>query len=84
MPTQFSEEFLKVGNDKIQLFKGGSGDPLLILHGAGGNRGPLRYAQALANHFTVYLPSHPGFGKSDRPEWIDTIQDLASFYAWLQ
>ena len=84
MPTQFSEEFLKVGNDKIQLFKGGSGDPLLILHGAGGNRGPLRYAQTLANHFTVYLPSHPGFGKSDRPEWIETIQDLASFYTWLQ
>ena len=84
MVTQFSEEFLEVGNAKIQLFKAGSGDPLLILHGAGGNRGVLKYAQALADRFTVYLPTHPGFGKSERPAWIETIADLASFYTWLQ
>jgi pimeloyl-ACP methyl ester carboxylesterase len=84
MVTQFTEEFLKVGADKVQVFKGGSGEPLLILHGAGGNRGPLKYAQALAEHYTVYLPSHPGFGKSDRPLWIESIQDLASFYTWFQ
>jgi pimeloyl-ACP methyl ester carboxylesterase len=84
MGTQFTEEFLKVGPDKVQVFKGGSGDPLLVLHGAGGNRGPLKYAQSLAEHYTVYLPSHPGFGKSDRPLWIETIQDLASLYTWFQ
>ncbi len=83
MATQFTEEFLDVGNANIQLFKGGSGDPLLILHGAGGNRGPLRYAQALADHFTVYLPSHPGFGKSERPAWMRNVRDLAIAHGWL-
>jgi hypothetical protein len=34
MPVQ--EEFLNVRGVKIQLLKGGSGEPLLYLHSAGG------------------------------------------------
>ena len=82
MATQFSEEFVQVGDSKVHLLKGGSGEPLLLLHGAGGNRGWLGYVQALSDQFTVYAPSHPGFGQSDRPEWLETIPDLASFYTW--
>ena len=84
MAVDFTEETVSVGGSDLQLFKGGSGDPLLVLHGAGGNRGPLRYARALAEHYTVYLPSHPGFGKSGRPDWIESVRDLASFYTWFQ
>ncbi len=84
MAVDFTEETINVGGCDLQLFKGGSGDPLLVLHGAGGNRGPLNYAQALAEHYTVYLPSHPGFGKSGRPDWIESVTDLASFYTWFQ
>lgn len=84
MASNFTEEFVDVGGSKLQLLKGGSGDPLLLLHGAGGSRGWLRYAQNLADRFTVYLPSHPGFGKSERPEWVETIQDLACVYTWFQ
>ena len=82
--TSFAQETVNVGGCNLQLFKGGAGEPLLVLHGAGGNRGPLRYAQALAAHYTVYLPTHPGFGASDRPEWIQSIPDLAAFYTWFQ
>jgi pimeloyl-ACP methyl ester carboxylesterase len=84
MTAEFTEKFVEVGGHKVQLFSGGSGEPLLILHGAGGNRGWLRYVQALSEQFTVYLPAHPGFGASDRPEWIETVQDLACFYTWFQ
>ena len=84
MTNQFNEELISVGNTRIQLFKGGSGDPLLVLHGASGNRGWLQYAQKLSEQFTVYIPTHPGFGTSDRPEWIESIQDIATFYTWLQ
>ena len=82
MASDFSEEFVDVGGSRVQILKGGSGEPLLLLHGAGGNAGWLRYVQALADRFTVYAPSHPGFGSSDRPEWMETMSDLASFYTW--
>ena len=82
MAADFTEDFADVGGSRIQVLKGGSGEPLLLLHGASGNAGWLRYVQALADHFTVYAPSHPGFGLSDRPEWLETIPDLASFYTW--
>ena len=84
MASDFTEEFVDVGGSRLQVLKGGSGEPLLILHGAGGSRGWLRYVQELSERFTVYLPSHPGFGTSDRPEWIESVQDLACFYSWFQ
>ena len=84
MAANFAEELVQVGGTKIQLFKGGSGEPLLLLHGSGGNRGWLRYVQSLAKQYTVYLPTHPGFGASERPDWIQNMQDLACFYTWFQ
>ena len=82
MAAGFTEEFVNVGGAKIHLLKGGTGDPLLVLHGGEGATTWMRSAQALAERFTVYLPSHPGYGRSDRPDWLETMQDLASFYTW--
>ena len=82
MATGHTEEFVNVGGSRVHLLKGGSGEPLLVLHGAGGNHGWLGYAQALAEKYTVYMPSHPGYGQSDRPRWLETIPDLACFYTW--
>ena len=84
MAANFNEEFVQIGNTKLHMLKGGSGDPLLLLHGAGGNRGCLSYVRALSEQYTVYLPTHPGFGLSDRPAWIQNIHDLACFYTWFQ
>ena len=61
MPAGVHEAFVNVGGAQIRLLKGGSGAPLLVLHGTEGSLGWRRYAQALAEHFTVYVPSHPGF-----------------------
>ncbi|MBM3942470.1 MAG: alpha/beta hydrolase [SAR202 cluster bacterium] len=83
MTTTFTQETISVGGAKLNLLKGGSGEPLLLLHGAGGNPGWIKYVQALADHYTVYFPSHPGFGASERPEWLHTMPDLACFYTWL-
>ena len=73
-------EFVAVAGVRLQLAKGGSGEPLLALHGEMGHHGQLRYHEALAEDYTVYIPSHPGFGGTERQEWIMNIRDLAGWY----
>ena len=58
MAADFTEEFVDVGGVRIHMLKGGSGDPLVIFHGSGGNSGWLRYVQELAGHYTVYFAPH--------------------------
>ena len=53
-----------------------------VLHGAGGNRGWLRWMDAVAERHTIYAPTHPGFGRSDAADWMEGIDDLARFYLW--
>jgi pimeloyl-ACP methyl ester carboxylesterase len=64
----------------IGLMRGGSGAPLVFLHGASGAGTWLPCMASLAEKFDVTVPEHPGFGASDTPDWLDTIHDLAYFY----
>jgi pimeloyl-ACP methyl ester carboxylesterase len=80
--SEWQEELMPVAGIKVQVLHGGRGAPLLVLHGAGGPPGWLRFHAALAEHFHVYAPAHPGFGASDRPDWIERVGDLAYFYRW--
>ena len=82
MPGGWTEEFVAVAGANIQYYKGGSGPPLVALHGLAGNPGWLIHHEKLAERYTVYAPSHPGYEKSQRPEWVESIQDLALFYTW--
>ena len=76
------EETIRVGGIDVHTWIGGQGDPLLVLHGAGGNRGFTRSLSKIAERFTVWAPSHPGFGLSGDAEWMDGIDDLARFHLW--
>jgi pimeloyl-ACP methyl ester carboxylesterase len=71
---------LSVRGCNITLMRGGSGPPLLFLHGSSGAGAWLPFMQSLAAKFDVIVPEHPGFGASDNPDWLDTIHDLAYFY----
>ena len=73
-------DFIDVAGCRTEVRRGGSGAPLLFLHGAGGNPGWLPFMETLAESFDVIAPSHPGFGQSDTPDWLDGIDDVTHFY----
>ncbi|HVA15039.1 MAG TPA: alpha/beta hydrolase [Stellaceae bacterium] len=73
------ESTIDVNGTKLHLFEAGKGETVLFLHGAGGsNWSPL--LQLLAERHRVIAPEHPGFGRSQIPEWMLGMGDLAYFY----
>ena len=80
--VQFTEERVKVAGTELYMLKGGSGTPVLVLHGVEGFEGWLAFHDALAEQATVYAPAHPGYGQTPCPEWVETIPHQAVFYHW--
>ena len=76
------ERTIRVGDIDVHTWVGGRGAPLLILHGAGGNRGWTRWMEQVGERFTVWAPTHPGFGRSGAADWMESIDDLARFHLW--
>ncbi len=78
--AEHTSEFIEVAGCNIEVLRGGSGPALLFLHGAGGASAWAPYMDRLAENFDVVVPSHPGYGRSDTPDWLDRLTDLAFFY----
>jgi pimeloyl-ACP methyl ester carboxylesterase len=76
----FSDTFIEVDGCKTHLRRAGKGEPLLFLHGASGAPVIMPFMEKLAQRFDVLVPEHPGWGKSDEPEWLENIHDAAYFY----
>lgn len=56
----------------------------MILPGAERLQENDAFIDALADEFTVVMPTHPGFGRSPRPSWCTSVDDLAYLYLdWL-
>ncbi len=73
-------ETQSVAGGDLEVFRGGSGPNLLLLHGSYGWWGWEPIHERLAEHFTVLAPTHPGFGGSSRLQGVDTVDDLAFYY----
>jgi pimeloyl-ACP methyl ester carboxylesterase len=71
---------IEVNGATISYLRGGTGEPLLFLHGAGGIADWAPWMDKLAAHYDLSVPDHPGWGRSEMPEWFDNVHDLAYFY----
>ena len=78
--AECTETTVGIGECNIFLRRGGSGDPMLFLHGASGIPGWIPAFDTLSDSFDLHVPDHPTYGRSDEPEWLDDIGDLAMFY----
>lgn len=78
----FTEEIVHVGGLATEVRRGGSGTPLLVIHGELGTPGWIDAYQRLAQSYDVIVPSLPGFGRTERPDWIMGARDLAAWVTW--
>lgn len=83
MAVAWSDKIVDMAGTKVHVSRAGSGAPLLVLHHDIGTLERLPFYDALAASFDVLVPHHPGYGKSQRPEWMRSVRDVAVMYRWL-
>jgi pimeloyl-ACP methyl ester carboxylesterase len=73
---------VKVADIELELFDsgGGAGRPILFLHGGGGFNERQPFVAPFAEKRRFVAPSHPGFGTSTLPDWLDSVDDIVHLY----
>ncbi len=68
------------GDSSASALRRGQARRAPVLHDGGGPQSVAGIAAALSEHAYVLVPVHPGFAGEPRPEWFDSIDDLAITY----
>jgi pimeloyl-ACP methyl ester carboxylesterase len=68
------------GMFNVTVYRGGSGDPLVFLHAAGGQRPDEPFLDLLAQKYELIVPIHPGWPGSDGLDHLDDVIDVAVYY----
>jgi pimeloyl-ACP methyl ester carboxylesterase len=72
---------LRTREGAVHLLRGGTGEPVLYLHGVGAEPGYWNAVhEGLSRRFDVIAPDHPGFGFSDVMDDLDHVDDLVYHY----
>jgi pimeloyl-ACP methyl ester carboxylesterase len=71
---------LVVNGTRIDFIEKGAGPPLLYLHAENGIEPAAKAIDELAKHAHVIAPTHPGYGRSELPKGMRTVDDLSYFY----
>ena len=71
---------LVVNGTRIDMIERGSGRPLLFLHAENGIEPALPAIDELAKGARVIAPTHPGYGSSELPKGMRSVDDLSYFY----
>ena len=76
----FRPRMIKISGFELEIYEAGEGPPILYLHAGDGFRSSHPAMLLLAENYRVIAPSHPGFGRSDLPDWITSVDDYAHVY----
>jgi pimeloyl-ACP methyl ester carboxylesterase len=71
---------LVVNGTRIDVIERGAGRPLLFLHAENGIEPAAAAIEELAKSARVIAPTHPGFGRSELPKGMRSVDDLSYFY----
>ena len=71
---------ISIAGIELDVLERGQGKPILYLHGGAGIGRDAPFIDLLARDRRVIAPSHPGFGKSALPDWLDSVDDIAHVY----
>jgi pimeloyl-ACP methyl ester carboxylesterase len=72
---------IRVGDVDVAVVRGGEGPPLLVLHDELGYPGWMTWNKSLSEKRQLVIPLQPGYGHTDKLDWIRSYRDLAGFYA---
>jgi pimeloyl-ACP methyl ester carboxylesterase len=82
--TQYTVSLDGLGPVEVSVAAYGDGDgqPFLLLHGGAGPQSVTGFAEkfAAAHDVRVLVPTHPGFGGTERPEALASVSGLATLY----
>ena len=70
-------QVIAIAGVELEMYEAGEGPPILFLHGAQGFAPEHPYVAPLSERHRLIAPSHPGFGTSSLPDWIDSVDDIA-------
>ena len=71
---------ISIAGIELELFERGQGEPVLFLHSAQGVSPQDRFLELISRDRRLIAPSHPGFGTSSLPDWLDSVDDIAHVY----
>src|SRR5215472_3855541 len=80
LTAQSAAPTLVVNGTRIDIIERGAGRPLLFLHPENGIEPALPAIDELAKGARVIAPTHPGYGRSELPKGMRTVDDLSYFY----
>ena len=79
--SAFQTRKVQVADTEIEIWQGGVGRTILLLHPGDGFDPDTSYVAELTSRFSVIAPSCPGFGRSAKPpDWMKSVDDLSYFY----
>jgi pimeloyl-ACP methyl ester carboxylesterase len=80
MTRTWQHSTLRVGRSDVEVVRGGTGSPLLILHDELGFTGWQDWHERLSRDHALIVPLQPGYGVTEPIGWIRSYRDLAGFY----